>query len=502
MSRQAEYDRLFEAVTYPESRDTPEPVFVNKLDIRDVERLAEAEALAVFLRLNEGLPPSADYKTLEGVQEIHRHTLQDIYEWAGKPRGYPTARKEMIQGQRVDASFAGPDYIAPLSRKLLTDLAAEDHLKGLSPQQFSERAAHYVVELNNIHPFIEGNGRVQRIWLQQVAAGAGYEFDIGEKDIGQWYNAARWGYHMNNDAMRDLINGHLSPSRENSGTKVPQWAIDRATNAEVLKLSGNSPEHERLQEFVENIDLRRGPEAIWHEGLRKIEGLTDNTFDARHITNARLYAVARDGATERGVDHILRDGSDPIARAQIAATVTAIGVGRAAHELNGADIRTAPLGERIDGVIMANAKSLAVVKTKDNTIYVGDRMDLARPNAAIGDRTTLETTSQGMSMQAAKLFPHIDVKDAARNELLRPGHEALTSFRKALPESSKGNDAAIATATSLVRSSIAKGNDPRETDLSPALQKDAGTEKSEASITGPKDIKEPDRNVQDRGRGR
>ena len=39
---------------------------------------------------------------------------------------------------------------------------------------FSERAAHYLGELNALHPFREGNGRAQRQFVSHLAHAAGY----------------------------------------------------------------------------------------------------------------------------------------------------------------------------------------------------------------------------------------------------------------------------------------------------------------------------------------
>ena len=52
-------------------------------------------------------------------------------------------------------------------------------------------------EINAAHPFIEGNGRVQRIWLANVAEKAGYEFSIRPEDRDPWYAASRIGFEHN-----------------------------------------------------------------------------------------------------------------------------------------------------------------------------------------------------------------------------------------------------------------------------------------------------------------
>jgi cell filamentation protein len=47
-------------------------------------------------------------------------------------------------------------------------------LRGTSPQDFAKQAAHFLAELNAIHPFREGNGRTQLTFLTLLADGAGH----------------------------------------------------------------------------------------------------------------------------------------------------------------------------------------------------------------------------------------------------------------------------------------------------------------------------------------
>ena len=45
-------------------------------------------------------------------------------------------------------------------------------------KQFAERAADVMAELNAAHPFREGNGRTQRVFMEQLAHAAGHELDF------------------------------------------------------------------------------------------------------------------------------------------------------------------------------------------------------------------------------------------------------------------------------------------------------------------------------------
>ena len=57
---------------------------------------------------------------------------------------------------------------------VLDRLAQHGHLCGLSRKDFSRQAADVLSDLNQIHPFREGNGRTQREFMTQLAAQAGH----------------------------------------------------------------------------------------------------------------------------------------------------------------------------------------------------------------------------------------------------------------------------------------------------------------------------------------
>lgn len=57
------------------------------------------------------------------------------------------------------------------------ELAAQDHLVGLSRAEFVERLAYHYEKINYIHPFREGNGRTQRVFWNRLSLQAGWQLD-------------------------------------------------------------------------------------------------------------------------------------------------------------------------------------------------------------------------------------------------------------------------------------------------------------------------------------
>jgi cell filamentation protein len=191
---EAEYRRF----RYP-GTDT----LINLLGIRDPAVLEQAERRLVKSRLGQGLPNDADPTTYEGFLAIHRHLFQDVYAWAGRERTYTTGRGPV--------PFATPENIRPWMEEQFAALKGRDFLRNLPPCGFAREVAELVNEMNAAHPFIEGNGRVQRVWLRAIAAQAGHKVSLRSSDREAWYEASRLGFERcDHDPMTALIERSLA----------------------------------------------------------------------------------------------------------------------------------------------------------------------------------------------------------------------------------------------------------------------------------------------------
>lgn len=144
-------------------------VLKNLLDITIEEKLEEAEAditYAVIASISEG--PALGEFNLEHMQNIHWELFNAIYDWAGKVR--------TVEISKGSTRFANADMIEQAAATLFSELHDENLLKHLPRDQYVQRLAHYYSEVNILHPFREGNGRVQRTFFSQLAAAEGYHF--------------------------------------------------------------------------------------------------------------------------------------------------------------------------------------------------------------------------------------------------------------------------------------------------------------------------------------
>lgn len=143
-------------------------VLRNKADIRDQDQLDEFEQLMFDSRATEELP-SGDLD-FEHYRSLHKHFFQDVYDWAGEIRTIRTGK-----GQNW---FCYPEFIETEANRLFNRLAERAYLANTDDENaFAEGAAWFLSELNALHPFREGNGRIQLVFLTMLARNAGYELD-------------------------------------------------------------------------------------------------------------------------------------------------------------------------------------------------------------------------------------------------------------------------------------------------------------------------------------
>jgi cell filamentation protein len=129
--------------------------FPNMLGITESVGLSSALANFAAFRLVElQTSPICGGFDSAHLQGIHRHLFQDIFDWAGELRGI--------------GDPASCDFEKPLVR-VFDQLARENHLKGLSPDDWAQRAAGYVYELGALQPFSAGNDIALREFAAELA---------------------------------------------------------------------------------------------------------------------------------------------------------------------------------------------------------------------------------------------------------------------------------------------------------------------------------------------
>ncbi|MBQ3013862.1 MAG: Fic family protein [Clostridia bacterium] len=74
--------------------------------------------------------------------------------------------------------------------------------------------AYYLGEINVIHPFREGNGRTQRLFIEYLAGVAGYGIDFSEISPREMIIASAEAFNCQYDKMEDIFKRSVYPLSE------------------------------------------------------------------------------------------------------------------------------------------------------------------------------------------------------------------------------------------------------------------------------------------------
>ena|GEM_PF-851800 len=200
----------------------PDGVLKNKLGATDEDKLAVLEADAVRRRLFEVElePPLEGDFNADHLKAIHQHLFQDVYEWAGHTRDErvtlsdgTVATEPILIKAEGQPFLVGPAIPAALD-VLGAKLREADNLRGLPREEFAERAADVMIELNDIHPFREGNGRTQRAFMRELAKEAGHDLDFSVVSAERMVQASIAAHEQGDPSMmRRMFDEISDPTR-------------------------------------------------------------------------------------------------------------------------------------------------------------------------------------------------------------------------------------------------------------------------------------------------
>ena len=114
-----------------------------------MKQIDEKSLQKAFQLFESGDIDRMEIGTTKGLQQIHKYIFDGLYDFAGKIRD-----KNISKG---GFRFANALYLNEILPKI----------EQMPENTFEEIIAKYV-EMNIAHPFMEGNGRTMRIWLDLI----------------------------------------------------------------------------------------------------------------------------------------------------------------------------------------------------------------------------------------------------------------------------------------------------------------------------------------------
>ncbi len=135
--------------------------------------------------------------TIKGLKQIHVYLFEGLYDFAGEIRSQNISKGNF--------QFANAMYL-PNSLQTIEQMPDEDLQQSISKY----------IELNIAHPFMDGNGRAMRIWLDLLL-----RTRVGK--IVNWQNIGKETYFhamevspFDDSVLRNLLTANLTSDVDNS----------------------------------------------------------------------------------------------------------------------------------------------------------------------------------------------------------------------------------------------------------------------------------------------
>ena len=157
--------------------------------MRDIDKKSLEKAYKLF---DSSDIDNIEVGTLKGLQQIHKYLFDGLYDFAGEIRE--------LNISKGGFRFANSLYLKEILPKI----------EQMPQNNFKEIIEKYV-EMNIAHPFLEGNGRTMRIWLDMI-------LKKELKKVVNWQNVPKELYlqamersPINDLEIRTLLSKSLTP---------------------------------------------------------------------------------------------------------------------------------------------------------------------------------------------------------------------------------------------------------------------------------------------------
>jgi len=161
--------------------------------MKNIDKISLDKAFRLF---DSGDIDQMETGTFKGLQQIHKYLFEGLYDFAGR-----------IRTQNI--SKGGFRFATVLYLK-----EALEKVEQLPENSLNEIIAKYV-EMNIAHPFMEGNGRAMRIWLDMMLRHRlGKVVNWQHVDKGLYLQAMERS-PVNDLELRTLLSDHLTDDINN-----------------------------------------------------------------------------------------------------------------------------------------------------------------------------------------------------------------------------------------------------------------------------------------------
>lgn len=177
-------------------------VLINKLNITNDKDLFDAERELVLLRtheLNEN--PLKGNFDFEHLKSIHKYLFQDVYRWAGDIRNCNIAKQDL---------FCLTENIESFGNDIFKKLEEEKYFIDYDYETKIDKLIELFADINALHPFREGNGRTQRLFIENLSKINGIYLDLTNVSRTDMIIASHESINGNYEKLKNIFKNNSS----------------------------------------------------------------------------------------------------------------------------------------------------------------------------------------------------------------------------------------------------------------------------------------------------
>lgn len=191
----------------------------NKIGAKSLDELFRKERMITNKKALElGKNPIKGNFDYQHLKDIHKALFEDVYTWAGQDRMQMGLKEKFAKYAPNGAiiNFVPGKKLDKYSKIIFDELAKNNYLKNSKDlNHFAKNLAKFMGEINALHPFREGNGRTQRIFLNELAKNAGYKLDLNLISKHKMIHACVEASQLKPGRLEALIKDNLKNFRQN-----------------------------------------------------------------------------------------------------------------------------------------------------------------------------------------------------------------------------------------------------------------------------------------------
>ncbi len=269
----------------------PNGVLKNKKGIQDFEEFISFEYEKTGLRFNEiKNKPLIKKLDFQGLKQIHKYLFNEIYDWAGE------IREVDIRKDADSPFFVTPKSINKTAEQMFYALQRSNYFtNSKTKEQFLNQASDFLDKLNYLHPFREGNGRTQKVFMNYIAGVNGYTFDYSLVTKEEWnraFTSMNMGFtnriqDVLSKAIKDIPIKEINKYREAFRLPLLPERSNIMANDEKAYQQNARPRNNKefteklLKDFIASLD---DPIEKWTESWKMVGGRPINAISHRPYT--------------------------------------------------------------------------------------------------------------------------------------------------------------------------------------------------------------------------